>query len=162
MSDKISSDDTFTRPARQQPLERPDDDDGRRMELRFGIDPVDVGRAALGPAPDGRWARPEDRHDDAVMRARLADERRRWAALPDGRRSQLRSLLTQLDRAIVGLHPSSDGAAVHQVEDAASALTAMLDLGPEPHVVACPICGRLGMSGATRCGFCWTALHPTA
>jgi hypothetical protein len=38
-----------------------------------------------------------------------------------------------------------------------SALVNMLDLGKKPEMRACPICGRLGMFEATRCGYCWSA-----
>jgi hypothetical protein len=39
-----------------------------------------------------------------------------------------------------------------------SALVKLLDLGNKPEMRDCPKCGRQGMSEATRCGYCWSAL----
>jgi hypothetical protein len=39
-----------------------------------------------------------------------------------------------------------------------SALVNLLDLGKKPEMRACPVCERLGMFEATRCGYCWSAL----
>src|SRR5688500_7664216 len=104
--------------------------------------------AALGPANDGRWADPDD---DAEPRPSIARERARWAALPDGRRSRLRSLLRQVELAILPLRSARGGPALRDLDDCLGALTAALDLGPEPATAPCPVCGRLGMTGATIC-----------
>jgi hypothetical protein len=35
-----------------------------------------------------------------------------------------------------------------------------LALGPAPDVRSCPVCGHVGMSAATLCGYCWARLSP--
>jgi hypothetical protein len=87
--------------------------------------------------------------------ARLRDARR-----PDDRRSHLRDRLRDLDGAIASMRQVPTPASVDAVADAARELGVTLDLGAEPPLVACPICRRLGMVGATRCGFCWASLKP--
>jgi len=43
-----------------------------------------------------------------------------------------------------------------------SELVEMLDLGPVPDLRECPYCHNLGMRAATRCGYCWKSLIPSA
>ena len=43
-----------------------------------------------------------------------------------------------------------------------AALVEHLALGPAPELQACPFCGEVGMRAATRCGYCWQRLEPTA
>jgi hypothetical protein len=112
------------------------------------------GGASLGPAEEGRWEDDGGRGDASPSRA--AAERRRWATLPDGRRSQLRHLLRQVDLAILPMRPAGP-VALRDLDDALHALAVALDLGPEPALKRCAVCGRLGMAGATVCGHCWTA-----
>jgi len=39
-------------------------------------------------------------------------------------------------------------------------LVELLALGPPRELRECPVCGRVGMRDATRCGHCWSALAP--
>jgi hypothetical protein len=39
-----------------------------------------------------------------------------------------------------------------------SEMVKLMDLGLEPQLRACPVCGRFGMLLATRCGYCWSSL----
>jgi hypothetical protein len=71
---------------------------------------------------------------------------------PDAKRTQLRTLVAEMDVAI-----ADSGDAPRAVWQR---MVAVLDLGPEPAVRACPKCGAKGMSAATRCGHCWTSLTP--
>jgi hypothetical protein len=89
--------------------------------------------------------------------AKREELRTRWIGRPDGKRSHLRALLKELDATVAALEGRS--AALDAVRDAVRELAAVLDLGAEPEVVPCPVCGRSGFRGATSCGFCWTSLR---
>jgi hypothetical protein len=91
-----------------------------------------------------------------------AEARVRAAARPDPKRSQVRDRLVELDGAIATLRSSPTPASVEAVAEAARGIASELDLGAEPTLVACRVCKRLGMVGATRCGFCWASLQPVA
>jgi hypothetical protein len=41
-----------------------------------------------------------------------------------------------------------------------SEIVAVLALGPTPETRECPVCHRVGMRAASRCGLCWAALEP--
>jgi hypothetical protein len=129
-------------------------DTGARSGTAAALPQFHDGGSALGPAEEGRWA--DDGGSDDPARSRADADRRRWAALPDGRRSQLRHLLRQVDLAILPLRPGGV-VALRDLDDALQALGDALDLGPEPALKRCAVCGRLGMAGATVCGHCWTA-----
>ena len=43
-----------------------------------------------------------------------------------------------------------------------TALTDLLDLGPEPALRECPTCKRSGMHNATVCIHCWAKLTPAS
>jgi hypothetical protein len=92
--------------------------------------------------------------------ARREEMRARWSGRPDGKRSHVRALLGELDATVTALRAHATPATVDAVSDTVRELTAVLDLGEEPVMVACPACGRSGMRGATSCGFCWGALVP--
>ena len=72
-------------------------------------------------------------------------------AHPDARRSRIRALLADVERAMVGTDAAPLQAAWRR-------LVVGLDLGAEPAVRACPHCAAIGMLAATRCGYCWAAL----
>ena len=75
---------------------------------------------------------------------------------PDPVRSRLRTIMAALEREIAqlpGNPPSGLASAFAQ-------LVALLALGPEPEVRACPACRHIGMRAATLCGNCWTKLIP--
>jgi hypothetical protein len=91
-----------------------------------------------------------------------AAARVRAVARPDPKRSQVRDRLGDLDAAIAAMRSSPTPTSVDAVAEAARGITAELDLGAEPPLVACRTCKRLGMVGATRCGFCWASLQPVA
>jgi hypothetical protein len=79
---------------------------------------------------------------------------------PDARRQKLRGMMNTLDRELTGL--ASDGGAdarVTALRGAWKALTAELNLGPEPETQTCPTCGALAMGQATRCMECWSKLR---
>lgn len=100
--------------------------------------------------------------DDASMSALDAEGLPRRFFGPDVERSRLRSILSAL------------GAEVHRVEALSEraglgptalvlhyeALSKLLQLGPEPEVRTCPVCGTVGMKYAKVCGNCWTLLTP--
>jgi hypothetical protein len=92
--------------------------------------------------------------------ARREEMRSRWIGRPDGKRSHLRALLTELDTTVAALDTRTGSSTVDAVGDVVRELAAVLDLGPEPELVACGVCGRLGMQGASSCGFCWASLRP--
>jgi hypothetical protein len=129
-------------------------DPGARGELAGALPQLHSGGTASGPSDDGRWADPGD--DDDGAPPRIEREPARWAALPDGRRARLRSLLRQVELAVLPLRSAHGGPALRDLDECLGALTVALDLGPEPAIAPCPVCGRLGMAGATVCGFCWT------
>jgi hypothetical protein len=67
------------------------------------------------------------------------------------------ALLTQMSNPPAGTTPAPSLAEL-QVEWAR--LVGALALGPEPEVRACPVCGKMVLRAATRCGFCWQTLAP--
>jgi hypothetical protein len=75
----------------------------------------------------------------------------------DDQRRRARSLLSVLEGAVRSLSPGPEAS---EVRTAVDALTVALDLGPEEHLRACPVCGATGQIAATRCGTCWSKLTP--
>jgi hypothetical protein len=76
--------------------------------------------------------------------------------------ARLRTLVTAVGKEI-GLVPGGTTTAESQGPKTAldltwSHLVEMLDLGAEPEMRECPECKHPCMLGATRCGYCWTAL----
>lgn len=108
-------------------------------------------------------------HEDDLRRshglgqlARREEMRSRWIGRPDGKRSHLRALLVELDATVAALDTKTRSSTVDAVGDVVRELAAVLDLGPEPELVACAACGRLGMQDASACGFCWASLRPVS
>jgi hypothetical protein len=86
-----------------------------------------------------------------------------WGPSPaEVARSEMRVLVTRIDSELSRLRPSdvSPSGERTPLESAWSSLVAILDLGPEPEMRECPVCGALGMRGATLCGNCWSKLTP--
>lgn len=84
---------------------------------------------------------------------------------PDSARSRLRATVTTLGREIARLPPevAADGRGPPSALLASfSDLVGQLALGPEPEVRVCPVCKRIAMKAATRCGYCWTSFQPLA
>ena len=83
---------------------------------------------------------------------------------PDAARSRLRATVATIEREIARLPPSltdGDGRSPSSGLRASFAdLVQQLELGPEPDVRPCPVCERVTMRAATRCGYCWTRLRP--
>jgi hypothetical protein len=84
--------------------------------------------------------------------------------VPDAKRSRLRATLAAIESALARLPPdmTNDNGATPAdgLRASVADLAEQLALGPEPAYRPCPVCKRLGMSVATRCGHCWTALTP--
>ena len=80
---------------------------------------------------------------------RLDDDGAPARSHPDGRRQQLRVLVGKVERAL-----PTDATLKLAWGDLVTALA----LGPSPATRACPRCGELVMSAATRCGHCWLTL----
>ena len=91
--------------------------------------------------------------------AEREEVRSHWIGRPDGTRSHIRALLTELDATVAALRTRPTSVTIDAADDVVRELTAVLDLGPEPQLVACAVCGRLGVRGASSCGFCWTSLR---
>jgi hypothetical protein len=76
--------------------------------------------------------------------------------------ARLRALVTAVGEEIAlapGAARTADSHGPQTALDMAwSSLIKMLDLGPAPEMRECPECGRQGLVGATRCGYCWASL----
>jgi hypothetical protein len=85
-------------------------------------------------------------------------------SIPDARRSRLRATIATIERALATIQPAArddNGAtATDSLRASVADLAGQLALGPEPEYRRCSACERLGMSGATVCGHCWTKLTP--
>jgi len=84
---------------------------------------------------------------------------------PEPARSRLRATLATIERELSDLpkQVTSDGdSSASPLMASFADLVEQLALGPEPELRACPVCGRLGMRMAKRCGYCWTKLTPPA
>jgi hypothetical protein len=80
------------------------------------------------------------------------------------RSARLRSVVVSIDQAIACL--SREGTAEDHKQATSdlvsswAGMVALLALGPPPVVRECPTCTRVGLSAATRCGYCWAELSP--
>jgi hypothetical protein len=85
---------------------------------------------------------------------------------PDAARSRLRATIATIEREIARLprQAADDDSASARTGLLASVadLVQQLELGPEPEVRECPVCKKIGMRMATRCGYCWTRTTPPA
>jgi hypothetical protein len=72
---------------------------------------------------------------------------------PESSRTKLRTMLATIERQLAAL-PAGP------LSLSFAALKKELDLGPEPQLRACPVCGQHGMAAATLCGSCWATLTP--
>ncbi len=72
-------------------------------------------------------------------------------------RSRLRRLLGLLQDQ---LKASSDTLGRPGLQRSFDAVVTELDLGAEPHLRACNVCGAVGMRDATLCSVCWSKLAP--
>ena len=72
-------------------------------------------------------------------------------------KSRLRATVAAMEGEIAGLAGNGSN-----LRATFNDLVAQLDLGPEPQIRACPVCGHVGMRAATICGHCWTKLTPPA
>jgi hypothetical protein len=82
---------------------------------------------------------------------------------PDGARGALRAIVATIDREISRLSESTRSEAndtTNELRSSWAELVELLVLGPVPEVRECPVCRRIGMRAATRCGHCWTKLSP--
>ncbi len=82
---------------------------------------------------------------------------------PDAARSRLRATVATIEREISRLPRSltdGDGGPPNGLRASFADLVEQLGLGPEPEVRKCPVCERIPMRSATRCGYCWTRLTP--
>jgi hypothetical protein len=82
----------------------------------------------------------------------------------DATRARLRVTLATIEREISHLPGQATGdddkSPPSNLLMSFADLVEQLALGPEPEVRRCPVCGNIGMSAATRCGYCWTKLTP--
>ena len=75
--------------------------------------------------------------------------------------SDLRSLVNAVDKEIAlaeGKTAADSQTPKTALDMTWSRLLDLLDLGPEPVMRECPTCKNECMLGATRCGYCWSAL----
>ena len=75
----------------------------------------------------------------------------------DDARSRLRKLLALMQEQ---LKASTDHVGRAGLQRSFEAVVTELDLGPEPHLRACNVCGAIGMRDATLCSVCWSKLAP--
>lgn len=68
-----------------------------------------------------------------------------------------RSIAVAVDRDLSRLENSCDQ---ERLKKNWTELLGLLDLGPEREYRECPSCHNMGMSLASRCGFCWIKLTP--
>jgi hypothetical protein len=84
----------------------------------------------------------------------------------DGERTRLRQVVDAIDRELSCLgreataeaHRSSMSSLLASWEE----MLTLLALGPIPETRVCPGCRNVGRRAATRCGYCWAELGPTA
>jgi hypothetical protein len=83
---------------------------------------------------------------------------------PDAARSRLRATVATVERELARLPrpaPDDDGSSPLAGLIASFAdLVEQLQLGPEPELRQCPVCGNTCMRAARLCGFCWATLIP--
>ena len=72
----------------------------------------------------------------------------------DDARSRLRRILGEMQTQVTAAK------APDALQSALTALVTELDLGAEPHLRACNVCGAVGMRDATLCSVCWSKLAP--
>lgn len=86
------------------------------------------------------------------------------ASGPDPARSRLRATVSAIDREISRLASQNTGGdssvPLNSLIESFADLVEQLELGPEPEVRECPVCKKIGMRAATRCGYCWASLIP--
>lgn len=75
----------------------------------------------------------------------------------DDARARLRRLLALLQDQVKA---SSDAVGRPGLQRSFDAVVTELDLGPEPRLRACTVCGAVGMRDATLCSVCWSKLAP--
>lgn len=78
---------------------------------------------------------------------------------PEAARSRLRATVGRIGREISRLPDQTTdggGARPNGLLAFYVDLVEQLGLGPEPDLRTCPVCGHVGRSAATRCGYCWT------
>ena len=80
------------------------------------------------------------------------------------RPDQLRAVIAVIDHemSLLSRHLMRDDpdATPERLVASWSKLVGLLALGPAPETRACPVCLRVGMRAATRCGYCWIKLAP--
>jgi hypothetical protein len=106
---------------------------------------------------------------DAIRSTRERNEARAIDESPGlGRSSEagLRFAVSAVERQVsllaAQLTTAEDASTVESLMAKWAELVDRLALGPQPEVRSCPACGRLGMSAASLCGFCWSPLSPAA
>ena len=77
--------------------------------------------------------------------------------LHDDARARLRRLLGLMQDQ---LKASSDALGRPALQRSFDAVVTELDLGAEPHLRACNVCGAIGMRDATLCSVCWSKVAP--
>ena len=84
----------------------------------------------------------------------------------NGERERLRELVAAVDHElsilsgrVMGEDPAKGQS---RLSSSWAALVERLALGPAPELRRCPVCARFGQRDATRCGYCWTKLSPSA
>jgi hypothetical protein len=83
---------------------------------------------------------------------------------PHSERARLRAIVADIDRELSVLSRPTTRDDLHatgvELRSSWDELVGLLDLGPVPEARVCPVCHRLGMRDATRCGYCWNPLAP--
>ena len=70
--------------------------------------------------------------------------------------TELRAIVAVIDQEILQVPPTP------ALRVAWTKLVEVLALGPAPETRECPTCHGIGMLGARRCSYCWTALAPAS
>jgi hypothetical protein len=79
---------------------------------------------------------------------------------PHRTKGELRAVVARIEREMARSteSPAEIDCSTSEFHASWGKLVALLALGPAPVVRECPACRRIGMSAATRCGYCWTRL----
>ena len=82
-------------------------------------------------------------------------------AFPHVPRGPIRALVATIDREMSQSSKraeSQNNQLTDELRSAWAKLVELLALGPAPDLRECPVCMRIGMREATRCGYCWSSL----
>ena len=79
--------------------------------------------------------------------------------------SILSQAITRVGDSIATLSSAADPTVATRVAELSTSWSALVQLIAEPPTASmrkCPRCSHMGLSAATRCGYCWVKLDPEA